>query len=258
MFYRLQEVYRYRQMLKSMVLTDLRTRYKGSVLGFLWTFINPLLMLVIYSLVFSSIMRMNIDNYPMFLFVAILPWIFFSTSLQSSAAVVLRNNSLVKKIYFPREILPISVVIGGVINYLFGLVILIPALLIFGVKISHAILLFPIVLIIHAFITLGLSFVVASINIFFRDLEHILSFLLQFLFYLTPIIFSLDYIPEKFQYLFKLNPLSYIIEAYRDIFFYGVLPQMDKLGLYALVSILILIGGWFIYHILQRKFAEEI
>ncbi|KKC48120.1 ABC transporter [Paenibacillus sp. D9] len=258
MYHRLQEVYQYRQMLKSMVLTDLRTRYKGSVLGFLWTFINPLLMLVIYSVVFSSIMRMNIENYPMFLFVAILPWIFFSTSVQNSAGVVLRNNSLVKKIYFPREILPISVVIGGIINYLFGLCIMIPACLLFGVHMTAAVAIFPVLLIIHAFITLGICFIISALNVYFRDLEHIISFLLQFAFYLTPIIFSVAYVPAKFQYLYKINPLSFIIESYRDIFFFGVLPQLDKLFMYGVVSIIVLAGGWSIYHILQRRFAEEI
>lgn len=258
MYQRLNEVYQYRQMLKSMVLTDLRTRYKGSFLGFLWTFINPLLMLVIYSMVFSSIMRMNIENYPMFLFVAILPWIFFSSSIQNSAGLVLRNNSLVKKIYFPREILPISVVIGGLINYLFGLCIMIPACIIFGVKMTSAVMFFPVLLMVYTFITLGLSFIVSALNVYFRDLEHIISFLIQLFFYLTPIVYSVDYVPAEFQFLYKINPLSFMIESFRGIFFYGVLPPIDKFIMYAAVSVVVLIGGWFFYHILQKRFAEEI
>lgn len=258
MFLRLKEVYRYRQMLKSMVLTDLRTRYKGSVLGFLWTFINPLLMLVIYSFVFSAIMRMNIENYPMFLFVAILPWIFFQSTIQSSAGIIVRNSSLVKKIYFPREILPISVTVAGLINYLFGLIILIPALLIFGIPLTESLIFFPLVLLIQFFITLGISFIVAGLNVFFRDIEHILSIILQLTFYITPIIYPVTMVPERYQYIFVVNPLSSIFEAYRNIFFSGVFPDINLLLVYSLISLFILIFGWWIFHILQKKFAEEI
>ncbi|MFE5324206.1 ABC transporter permease [Paenibacillus sp. NPDC056579] len=258
MISRVLEIYNYRQMLKSLVLTDLRTRYKGSVMGFLWTFLNPLLLLAIYSVVFSFIMRQNIENYPMFLFCAILPWTFFSSSIQSSAGIIMRNSNLVKKIYFPREILPLSVIIAGVINYLFGLVILIPSLLLTGVQINISLIAFPLILFIQTLLTLGIGLIVSAMNVYFRDLEHIIAIVLQAAFYITPIIFPISMVPEQFQALFSLNPMTEIIQAYRNIFYYGTMPDFMHLSLYLLYSIIVLVVGWIIFNKLQKSFAEEI
>lgn len=142
MWHQIREVYFYREMLKNLVSKELRARYKGSVLGFLWTFFNPLLMLIVYSVVFSFIMRIETENYAMFLFVALLPWNFLSSSIMQGAASLVQNGSLIKKIYFPREILPLSIVIANLINYLLSLFILIPALIFFKIKITPAILSF--------------------------------------------------------------------------------------------------------------------
>src|SRR5665647_3718938 len=120
MFNAIKEIFCYREMLRNMVRKDLRTRYKGSFLGFLWTFINPLLQLLVYTAIFSTIMRINIDKFSMFLFVALLPWIFFSTSIQASTSIIISNKELVKKIYFPRVVLPISVVVSNLMNLIFG------------------------------------------------------------------------------------------------------------------------------------------
>jgi ABC-2 type transport system permease protein len=245
-------------MLSSLVLTDLRTRYKGSVLGFLWTFLNPLLMLIVYTFVFSNILRANIENYPMFLFVAILPWIFFQSSVQNSINIIIRNGNMVKKIYFPREVLPISAVAGGAVNYLFGLMILIPALLIFGISIKATILLIPVILLIQSLLTLGISFAVAALNVYFRDVEHIVSFMLQLGFYVTPIIFPVNLFPEKFQPFFKLNPLTGIMEAYRDVMIYGKIPEMSFFVIHGMLGFIVLIIGWVIFYSLQKNFADEL
>ena len=126
------EVYAYRSMLWSMIVSDLRTRYKGSVLGFLWTFMNPLLLLLVYMLVFSTVMRIKLTNYAVYLFIGLLAWNVFANSVQSASSVIVRQASMVKKIYFPRAILPLAIVGGSVMNYLFSLAILIPLLLLFG------------------------------------------------------------------------------------------------------------------------------
>lgn len=258
MISRVVEIYNYRQMLKSLVLTDLRTRYKGSVMGFLWTFLNPLLLLAIYSVVFSFIMRQNIENYPMFLFCAMLPWTFFSSSIQSSAGIIMRNSNLVKKIYFPREILPLSVIIAGVINYFFGLVILIPSLLLTGVQINLSLLAFPLILFVQTLLTLGIGLIVSAMNVYFRDLEHIIAIVLQAAFYITPIIFPISMVPKEFQALFSLNPMTEIIQAYRNIFYYGIMPDFMHLSLYLLYSSMVLVIGWVIFNKMQKSFAEEI
>ncbi|WKV08521.1 ABC transporter permease [Thermoanaerobacterium sp. CMT5567-10] len=254
----LRELYEYREMLFSMVKKDLRTRYRGSFLGFLWTFINPLLQLVVYSIVFSTIMRMNIYNFAMFLFVALLPWIFFSTSITQSTTIVMANSNLVKKIYFPRIILPISVALTGFINMLFGFIIVFIALFIFKIHLSYSIVLLPIVMINELVFVIGLSVIFSALNVFFRDLEHILGIVTMAWFYLTPIVFPINLVPERYFKLFFLNPMTSIILPYRDILYYGLWPSKKSLLLIFLMSICFDVFAFILFDRLQRRFAEEI
>lgn len=254
----IRELYQYREMLKNLVAKELRQRYKGSVLGFLWTFLNPLLMLVIYSIVFSTIMRINIKNYSMFLFVGLLPWTFFSTSVLISAGSIVNNANLIKKIYFPREVLPIAVTFTGLINYLLSLLILIPALIVFKIKITAAVFVLPLIIVLQLMMVLGFAFLVSSLNIYFRDLEHILGVFMTAWFYITPIIFPLQMVPEKFLWLVNLNPVAPLMLAYQDIFYYGVFPKWQSLTYVLLFSLAILFAGIIIFGRLKRNFAEEI
>ncbi|MDK8181677.1 ABC transporter permease [Paenibacillus sp. UMB4589-SE434] len=254
----LRQLYAYRQMLYSLVLTDLRTRYKGSLLGFLWTFLNPLLMLVVYSVIFSTIMRINIENYPMFLFIGLLSWNFFSNSIIASAGVVIRQGNLVKKIYFPRIILPLSVVGAGLVNFLLSIVILVPALYLFGLPLSVNAIYFLLILVIQTIFTIGLSFIVSSLNVYFRDLEHILTILLMVWFYLTPVLYTADMVPVQFKYLFELNPMNPIITAYHNIFYDHITPDFLSLAIIFIIGIIMLISGSLLFQRLQKKFAEEL
>lgn len=253
-----QELFSYRQMLKSMVLSDLRTRYKGSILGFLWTFINPLLTLLVYTIVFSTIMRMNIEHYSVFMFIGLLPWINFSTSLLTSSGIIIRNSNLVKKIYFPHEILPLSNVIGGIINYLFGLVILCAAILLDGMTFSYHVVYFPVILLLQFILTLALSFIVSSVTVYFRDIEHILGALIMAWFYFTPIIYPESMIVEKYKFLFDLNPIRPIFISYQNIFYYHQEPNWNNLTICYGFSLVLLVIGWFIFRRLNRNIAEEL
>lgn len=255
---RIKEIYDYRQMLKSLVLGNLRTRYKGSVLGFLWTFLNPLLLLGVYTVMFSTIMRIDMDNYVMYLFVGLLAWTMFQSSLNDSVAVINNNANLIKKIYFPREILPIAQVLAGVLNYCFSFIILIIALLIFNVKISSSILYLPLVLLTQTILTTGLSFVVSSLNVYFRDLQHMLSIFLMAWFYFTPILYVSSMIPDQYRFLFNLNPMAPIIKAHQDILFYSKAPNLFSLIDISIVSIIILFLGWSLFLFLNKGFAEEV
>lgn len=254
----IKEVYLYREMLKNLVKKDLRTRYKGSMLGFLWTFVNPLLQLMVYTVIFSTIMRMNIDKFYIFLFVALLPWIFFSTSLQVSTTSIIANKELVKKIYFPRIVLPLSVVTANLMNFIFAFAILFPALLISGIGITKAIIWLPVVMIIEFIIALAFSILFAGLNVYFRDLEHLLGIGLMAWFYFTPIVYPLDMIPANLLRFFKLNPMLYIITAFRDILYYGKTPDLIKLGITLLVGLLMLALSCMAFNRLQKNFAEEI
>ena len=239
-------------------MAELRTRYKGSFLGFLWTFLNPLLVLMVYSLIFATIMKVAIKDYSVFMFIGLLAWNFFATALQTSSGVVMRQSSLVKKIYFPREVLPISVVGGALINYLLSTIILFIFLLIYGYYPNEYWIFFPIIIIIEFIFTLGLSLLFASITVYLRDIEHIITILLMVWFYLTPVIYKFSMIPTKYDFLFKVNPLTDIIIALQTIFYYRSQPEIKLLG-YALVSsLIVLLIGYLTFRKLNRKFAEEV
>jgi lipopolysaccharide transport system permease protein len=237
----IKEIYLYREMLRNLVSKEIRARYKASVLGFLWTFVNPLLTLAVYSFVFSVVMKSGIKNYSMFLFVALLPWNYIAMSITQGTTSLVGNVSLVKKIYFPRAILPLSLVLANMVNYLLGLIILMPALAIFHIR-----------------FTIALTLIVSAGTVYFRDLEHIIGIFIMLWFFLTPIVYSIDTIPTNLRNLFNFNPASPIIEAYRSIFFYGKWPDWVTLGWLTLGLVFLLIVCWFAFMRLQRSVAEEI
>lgn len=254
----IKEIYRYREMLKNLINKDLRSRYKGSVLGFFWTFLNPLLMLTVFTIIFSTIMRMGIENYGMFLFVALLPWLFFANSIQSCTMAIIANGGLVRKIYFPIEILPLSVVLGNLVNYLLGLLIMVPALYFFKLQLTWVVVYFPLVLLVQFLLTLSFSILLSGLNVYFRDLEHIIGILMMAWFYLTPVIYPVSLVPKAYLGLFYLNPVTPLILAYRDIFFYGKAPELASLGLVAVFSLVFLGVAITVFKYLKRGFAEEI
>lgn len=258
MWQRMKEIYLYREMLLNLVAKELRARYKGSVLGFFWTFFNPLLMLIVYSIVFSFVMRSSIKNYAMFLFVALLPWNYLANSVLQGAASLVQNASLIKKVFFPREVLPLSVVLANLVNYILSLFILVPALLIFKVKLTAALLAFPVVLGLQTLLVTGITLLVAVGNVYFRDLEHITGVLVTVWFFLTPVLYSPEMMPQEARKFFALNPAAPLIEAYREIFFYGRWPDWGHLGYLALASTAFLFFSLYIFDRLQRAVVEEI
>lgn len=255
----LRELYEYREMIKSLIHRDLRGRYKGSILGFLWTFINPVLQLIVYTIVFSNIMRMGIDNYYLFLFVVLIPWMFCATSVAGGATCILQNQSLVTKIYFPREVLPISVVTSNFINMLYCFIVVLAVVLIFGENINlMAWLYLPLIAIIEYILVLGLVFIFSSLTVYFRDLEHILGIITMAWQFLTPVMYSIDMVPQDFMSIFNLNPMTPIIIAYRDILYYGEIPHIDTLIQAIIFGFIFLVLGFMLFNKLKRGFAEEL
>lgn len=254
----LKELYRYREMMYNLVRKDLRTRYKGSFLGFLWTFVNPLLQLVIYTIVFSTIMRVNVDKFYIYLFVALIPWIFFTTSLQGGATSIVSNKDLIKKVYFPRLIIPISVVNAAFMNMIFSMVIVFAALIISGIGVSRYVIVLPVIMILEYLLALGLAFIFSALNVYFRDLEHILGIIIMGWFYLTPIVYTTDMIPEQYIGLFYLNPMTHIVRAYRDILYYKQMPQFNTLIGILGWSIGFIVIGYILFQRLQKHFVEEL
>jgi ABC-2 type transport system permease protein len=254
----IKEIYDYRSMLWSLILSELRTRYKGSVLGFMWTFLNPLLMLIVYTLVFSTVMKIRMNNYSVFLFIGLLAWNMFATTVQSASGVIVRQSSLVNKIYFPRLVLPLSVAGGSLLNYFFSLVILIPYLLIKGYYPSLAWIYFPISILFLMLVSSGLAMLASAITVYFRDLEHIIGILMQLLFYLTPIVYSLDMVSSRLRQVFKLNPVADVILSLQSMFYYRESPHWKLFVYGGIISVLIFIVGWKVFIRLSRRFAEEV
>lgn len=256
---KLKEVYAYREMIFSLVKRELRGRYKGSVLGFLWTFINPLLQLMVYTMVFSVILRAGIDKYYLFLFVALIPWLFFASSVASGSSCIINQKDLVKKIYFPREVLPISHVTTNFVNMLLCFIVIFFVIIISGVGINfEAVLYLPIIMIVEYILALGMAMIFSALTVYLRDLEYILGIIVMAWQFLTPIMYSIDTVPESIMPIFMANPMTPIIVAYRDILYYKQVPEIGTLLHAFILGIVILIIGWIIFDKLQKHFAEEL
>jgi lipopolysaccharide transport system permease protein len=253
-----KEIIQYRQMLISIVRRDLRSRYKGSFLGFLWTFINPLLQLIVYSIVFPYLLKVQQENYAMFLFVALLPWIFFTSSVQGATTSIVAGANLVKKVYFPRAILPLSVVCTNLMNYVYCLVIVFSALLLTGVHLTFNVFWFPAVLLIEFVFILGLALILSAFYVKFRDLEHVVGVVTFVWFYLTPIVFPISIFPEQVAKLLSYNPMVPIIDSFRDILLFGRGPEWGSLAYAASVGIVLLLIGVLIFRRSEKTFAEDI
>lgn len=254
----LKEVWAYREMFYNLVRKDLRTRYKGSFLGFLWTFINPLLQLIVYSIVFSTIMPVNVEKYYIYLFVALIPWIFFTTCIQNGAVSILWGKDLVKKIYFPRLIIPLSVVGAAMMNMIFSMGVVFLVLIISGIGLSIQVIWLPVIMLAECLLGIGFAIICSALNVYFRDLEHILGIITMAWFYLTPIVYTTDMVPKEYEVYFNLNPMKPIIEAYRDVLYYQITPDFNSFGIGMVYSIILIIVGYFIFNILQKHFVEEL
>lgn len=255
----LKNLYSYRQMIFSLVHRELRGRYKGSVLGFLWTFLNPLLQMFVYTFVFSIIMRSNIEKYYLFLFVGLVPWIFFSTSLTGGCSCIINSGDMVKKIYFPREVLPLSFVTTAFVNMLYCFIVVFAVLLFSGVGFSLAALLYlPLILLIEYIFTLGITLLASALTVYLRDLQHILGILTLAWQMLTPVMYSSKNVPEKYLSVFNLNPMTPIIEAFRYILYYKKIPQISTLLSAVIFGLFFLVFGELVFSKLQKGFAEEL
>lgn len=255
---KIKELYSYREFLKTSIQKEFRGKYKKSFLGVLWSFLNPLFQLLVYAIVFPFILKNNIDNYTVFLIVALIPWTFFNMTVLQSAASVVANGGIIKKVFFPREILPISTATSNLLNFLITSIMVIIAVIISGIGIGESIIVLPIIIIMQYILQLGLAFILSSITVYIRDVEYLLNVFMMLMFYMTPIVYSQDMIPTRFLSLFKLNPMFHIINFYREILYYKQIPNMSSVILLFGACILILIVGYSIFRKLEKRFAEEL
>ena len=254
----IKELYEYREMIISLVRKDLRGRYKGSVLGFLWTFVTPLLQLIVYTIVFSIIMRASYEQYYLFLFVALVPWMFFSSSVTDGAASILKEKDMVKKIYFPREVLPISTVTSAFVNMILTFVVVFIVVIVSGRGINPlALLCLPVVMVVEYVLCLGIALIVSSLTVYLRDLQYILG-----IFVMALVMYGVDMVENSgagdwLILIFNLNPMTPIIKIYRQIIYYGQVPELGSLALALIIGIVFIVVGEVLFKKLQRGFAEE-
>ena len=253
-----KELYQYRELLKTNVKKDIRGKYKGSFLGILWSFVNPLLQVLVYAIVFPYIMRVKTDNYLIFLICGIIPWTWFTTSISNGTNCITLNGNLIKKVYFPREILPISIVTSGMINFLISCLIILIFVLFGGLGISWHLIFLPLIILIQYVVTLALVFLLSAINVYVKDVEYLVIFFINMAFYATPVLYSTEMFNGWFLWVFKLNPMAHLINAYRDIFYVHQVPQLTNLLVVLGIGLIILVLCYKAFDKLEKRFAEEI
>jgi len=254
----LEELWRHRGLVAALAGRELKGRYRGSVLGFLWTFLNPLLLLSVYALVFSVYFRVQMEHYAVFMFTGLLPWIFFSQALMEGTGAISDGGSLVTRVLFPQQVLPVVKVVANLVNYFLSLPILVGFMLASGVTPTWHLVAFLPVVAVHLLFTTGLVLFLATANVFMRDTRHILGNLLTLWFFLTPVLYPLSQVPAPYRILVYLNPAAIFTLAYHDLFFWGRWPRWDLLGLMLILSLVLLALGIWVFEHYKEYFAEKI
>ncbi|MBB6698277.1 ABC transporter permease [Clostridium algidicarnis] len=258
MINRIKEIMKYKELLFNLTRKELKLKYKNSVLGFFWSFLNPVVMLLVYTFAFKYVLRIQTENFAVFLLAGLLPWTFFQMSVQGSTFSLISNSALIKKVYFPREIIPLSLVFSNFVNFLMTFVVLFISMFIFKVKISIALITLPLVLLIFLMITIGLCLLLSSINVVYRDVSHFVEVLFMAWFYLTPIVYSFDLVPDKLKIITMLNPMTLVVETLRDCMIRGEMPRISYLlGMTAFAIIFMLVGHK-VFSNIEKIFAEII
>jgi lipopolysaccharide transport system permease protein len=255
----LRELYQYRGLLLSLTQRELKARYRGSVLGFLWTFLNPMLQMAVYTLLFSVYMRQNIEHYPYFMFVGLLPWIWFSSSIGAGASAISDRRDLLTKVRFPAQVLPATVVVTNLCNFILS----VPLLIVFGLALgrwpSWHLLFFPVVVLIQLCVTLGLAYLISAINVTFRDLQQIVVNLLTMWFFVTPIFYQAQTVPDRFRALVILaNPMAVMVTSYQAIFYEHRMPDPGPLLLWLGIALVLLAVASSIFERRREEFAEVV
>ncbi len=253
----LKELYQYRALLWSLTVRELKARYRASVLGFLWTFLNPTLSMLVYAFVFGFLLKSGQPAYPYFLFIALLPWIFFSTSIGAGASSVSDRRDLLTKVHFPAQVLPATVVATNLLNYLLSLPLLILLGMLYGQWPTwHVVLFFPLV-IVQTILILGITYLVSAFNVALRDLQHIVLNVMQMMFFLTPIVWSMSSVPADYQQVvLYANPMAALVDAYRSIFYLHAWPDPKPLAAVTVISLVVLWLSAGVFERRREEFAE--
>ncbi len=244
-FKQLSHVYQYRELIRNLVIRDLKVRYKNSVLGIFWSLMNPLLMMLVFTVVFTvmaPVRSATLENFPVFVLSGLLPWQFFITSLVSSTLSIVNNAALIKKVYFPQEILPLSVILANLVNFLIALVMLFGIILVFRIQLTIWAFYLPLIIFIQIIFSLGMGLLLATVNVFYRDTQQILDVAVLAWFFMTPIFYPMDILPQSYQLpvldltlnvwrlMYIVNPMASLVATYRVVLMHGAPPALDFLA----------------------------
>ncbi len=269
LYRRIQELWSFRELILNLVVRELKARYKNSVLGFLWSLLNPLGMMLVFTLVFTVMVpNTQLEKFPIFFLCGFLPWQYFVTGITGGMHSLINNSNLLKKVYFPREVLPIASVLANLVNFLLALLVLFGALVVTHTRLSPYIWLLPVVILIETCFVLGVSFVLSTLNVFYRDTGMIMDVVLQAWFFLTPIFYPIEVLPRNFElagitldihrWMYILNPLASLIAAYRDLLYWGYRTNMDFFLRTAATSLIVLGFGYWFFLRYSSRFGEEL
>lgn len=256
----LKTLYQYRDTLSMWAFREIRVRYKQSFLGAAWAILQPLLLMLIFTTVFSIMARFPTDGipYPLFSYTALLPWTLFATSISFGVSSLINNMGLVTKTYFPREVLPIGVVAAALFDYLIASSIFVVMLIIYKIPITLLFLWIPVFLVIQIFLMLGITLLGSALTVFYRDVRFIVPLAVQLWLYATPIIYPVTLVPEQYRTLYMLNPMAGIVESYRQVILRGEAPVLQDLGLAAIVSVVLFLVSYRIFKRLEVSFNDII
>jgi lipopolysaccharide transport system permease protein len=269
MLAKLAELWRYRELIANLTIRDLKVRYKNSILGVGWSLLNPLLLMLVFTVVFTVMTgQASLPAYPAFILSGLLPWNFFSASVMTGTTSIVGNSNLIKKIYFPREVLPVSIILSNLVNFVIALPVFFVLALLLGVHITHWVLFLPLVILVQMIFTLGVSLFLSALNVFYRDVQQIMDVLILAWFFVTPVFWDVGELPNSRVVLgidvpvqrltYILNPMASIVATYRDVLYYGRPIGADFLLRTAATSIIVLVIGFAVFHRLSRRFAEEV
>ncbi|MFC2154208.1 ABC transporter permease [Candidatus Altiarchaeota archaeon] len=248
----------YKDLIENLVLSDLKVKYKNSILGFGWSILNPLFTMIILVFVFSNMLRVDIENFPVFLLCGLTCWRFFANGTISSLWSLIGKSHIVKKIYFPREILVLSVVLSNMISIILEFIVFFIILILLIGEVHKTIILFPLILLLEFILVFGIGLFLAIATVYFRDLVQIWEITLQAGFFLTPTIYSVSMIPPEYLPYYLLNPMTRLMEMYRSIFMYGVVPKVYDLAVVGISCIVIFAIGFLFFKKFEPRVGEVV
>ena len=258
MIKKIKEIYLFRELIINFVVRDLKVRYHGSILGIFWSFLNPLLNMLILAVVLSFVFKAGIKNFPVFLLIGIIVWQFHAASLIQSARSIIDNGGLIKKIYLPKEIFPLSVILANLYQLTFSIIILIVFIIFFKIQITISFLLLPYFLLLQVVFIFGISLIISSVGVFFRDIPILMESLIPLWYFASPVMYPSNFVPERYYKIYMLNPMASFLEGYRNILLSGKIPSVEIFIVTFMFPIISLVVGFEIFSRLQKSFADEV